>query len=1170
MSCGEFPNNNCVPTPNWECSDVECMYQCLNQPDFQAFYECCIQCALAHYIAEAKDHVTILISKAVNSINTEVIPVFDQLQIFVAHKEEEKLTEKVSVGDVLNVGKYPVKKYTYYENVQVNDIGQPCSSPTGFCVPPGVTASEELWFVNEGGVVVFPSVVPPTTTSTSLYVSPPPPTYTTYPTPTPITYPSYTTYPTTTVTPPPSQTTQVLVVSEPCPNVCPGCTCYYMLGIEIVDPTDAVYNYEETPIGTVEQVPQSEYVVPQDQLSLEEAPSHTTETESVEEGVSFVLSYLVTATLPVLEVSFIYPITLIKEIESITATRSLQSVYFTYPVVKQTFVESVTATSVSVLGYFQPPIKLVTESEVTSLSQRVLQVKFTKPITFYQSVPTSVTQLITTLDIIRTVVPEKLAEYTNAIRSVIDVLVFQIVTEVLKSEPTSVSEDILISQVFETVKKVLVPEVTSSTQEFLDSLIYQTVKEVVESVLTSQTQVYQVSYFSEKVTPTQISEETSKSETSQVVSISETVSPTQISEETSQTQVYQVSYFMQQVSPTQVSELSSQTEEVIDLQFVPCAFSDAIGQCYNNSYQLTIYNYSSITWESGYEVPLYINVPNANSTYSNIRFSYNGQELYSWVEYIDDGYAWVFIVLPTSISSGGSLTIDVWYGESDYVYDGVAGAYKEIAGCDYDNGDKVFIFYDNFCGTSVNTDNWYVYESGSVSVTVDNDLEITASSGSTGYYVLQTKNTFGTGTIFEVLQTAKTFNTNIRTASPAISSGSGVCYFSPDSPAVISGCSPSVPVMSWSINSNCYPWWMMESGYNNGACNPSCTYYIQTGINFPFSHRVLGVVYNPGIENGWYIDYVPLELGSGGANTMGDLTYNSCSSSCSNECVPSGDVYMYIGTAFSSLNGDLDIVFHYARVRYDIADDHSYCSAVGESSSNISELPSYSNYGDATYYSSGWDSCNDTQYMQLITASQGQYGGTVIPFSYTQGDIITVSIIVSATSVSSCPADGVTVALFLESPNTSSLFDVYNYTGCPCQGDVVMPTTSGTYFYVQFDPYCCATCGQNEGSGACFNVVVVNNNSVSYAVCHTGSGSFEGQNFVTGKGYILIITYDPSSGYVYFTFYDDYNNEIASGSVDISSYFSPPSSGTYYMVIAGSSSGQYGNWSFIRWSPRIW
>ena len=1146
--CLPLPNGSCVPLPNWECSDYQCMLQCLNQPTFDAFEQCCIQCLLSQYVAQAKDHLTIIVANAVSSINEEIIPVLDTGNIIIAHLEELTGSEQVNVNDLFNSFKAKVIKQKLTEEITCNDISAPCFSDTGLCTPSSPTLSQlevQLGYNiscfgtglggGPGGIgfgagsgsgsASAPSNIQITESNISSQA------------------------------PPITQTqrhsiTQTTTQTQVIQYICGVAnTCYRMLGIEIVDPADVYFNYQETPTGLIESAGFIEVAGSSDQLSLEEIPSQTTETESVEESVSFILSHLVTATLPVLEVSFMYPITLIREVESVTATRSIQTVHLAYPVAKQTFTESVTATSVSVLGYFQPPVKLVTQSEVTSSSQQILQIKIAKPTTFYQSVPTSITQLVTTLDIIRTVTPERLSEYTNAIVSVLDVLVYQVVTEVLKSFPTSASQEFLIGQVFETVKKVLVPEITSSTQEFLDSLIYQTVKEVVQSVLTSQSETFQTTYIFEKVTPTQVPESTSQTET------------------------FQLTYFAQQVSPTLVSESSSQTEQVMDLTFVACAFIDAVNQCYQSSYQLTVYNYSGINWGTGYQIPLYINVPNANSTYSNIRFSYNGQELYSWVEYIDDGYAWVFIVLPTSVANGSSITLDVWYGGSNYVYDGIAGAYKSIAGCSYDNGDKVFIFYDNFCGTSINTNNWTVYASGSVSVTVDNDLEITASSGSYGYYVLQSKSTFPQGTIFEVMQTAKTFNTNIRTASPAISSGSGVCYFSPDSGAVISGCSPSSPVMSWSINSSCYPWWMMESGYNNGACSPSCTFYIQTGINFSFSHRVFGIYYNPGTLNGWGIDYALLEVGSGGANTMGGITYNGCSSSCINECVPSGNVYMYIGTAINNLNGNLDTIYHFARVRYYVPPNSGNCSTIGESSSNITELPSYTNYGDATYYQSGWDSCNDTQYIQLVPGSGNQYGGTVIPFEYTSGDIISVSVVISTSTSFSCPADGVVIALFLESPNTSSLYSPATSTGCPCQGGVTMPTTPGTYFYVQWDPWCCATCGANEGNGACFNVVVVSNNSVSHAVCHTGSGSFNGQNYPTGGQIYFMVTYDPSTGYVYFTIFSIANNQIATGSINISSYFSPPPSGTYYMVIegdvGGSSSGQYGNWSIIRYSPRI-
>jgi hypothetical protein len=570
MQCVPLANGSCVPTPNWECSDYECMLQCLNQPTFDAFEQCCIQCVLSQYTAQAKDHLTIIVANAVSSINEEIIPVFDTGNILIAYLETLTGAEKINVNDLFNYFKAKVIKQKFTEEVTCNDISAPCFSDTGFCTPPSPTLSQfeaQLGY-NISCFTTFPPISStgvPFSTSSGSQSAPAPTTRQ-------ITQTNITTQ-----TPPTTQTqtqsttlTQTTTQTQVIQYICGVAnTCYRMLGIEVIDPSDVYFNYQETPTGIVESAGYLEVAGVYDQPLIEEAPSRTTETGNINESVTFILSYLVTATLPVLEVSFAYPITLVREIESVTATRSVQTVYFTYPIAKQTFTESVTATSVSILGYFQPPIKLVTESEVTSSSQQIFQIKITKPVTFYQSVPTSVTQLIATLDIIRTVTPERLAEYTNAVRSVLDALVFQVVTEVLKSFPTSASQETLIGYVAETVKKVLVPEVTSSTQEFLDALIYQTVKQVVQSILTSQTETFQATYFSEKVTPTQISESTSQTETFQLTYFSQQISPTLISEQTSQTETFQTTYIFQEISPTQVSESSSQTEEVLGTNISP-------------------------------------------------------------------------------------------------------------------------------------------------------------------------------------------------------------------------------------------------------------------------------------------------------------------------------------------------------------------------------------------------------------------------------------------------------------------------------------------------------------------------------------------------------------------------------------------------------------------------
>ena len=699
MQCLPLANGSCIPTPNWECSDYECMLQCLNQPTFDAFEQCCIQCVLSHYVAQAKDHLTIIVANAVSSINEEIIPVFDTGNILIAYLETLTGAEKINVNDLFSYFKAKVIKQRFTEEVTCNDISAPCFSETGFCTPPSPTLSQfeaQLGY-NISCFTTFPPIsstgVPLFTSSGSASL--------TAPTTRQITQTNITKQ-----TPPTTQTqtqkttlTQTTTQTQVIQYICGVANeCYRMLGIEVIDPSDVYFNYQETPTGIVESAGYLEVTGVYDQPLIEEAPSHLSETESIEESVTFVLSYLVTATLPVLEVSFAYPVTLIREIESVTATRSVQTVYFTYPIAKQTFTESVTATSVSILGYFQPPIKLVTESEVTSSSQQILQIKITKPVTFYQSVPTSVTQLITTLDIIRTVSPERLAEYTNAVRSVLDALVFQVVTEVLKSEPTSVSQETLVDYVAEAVKKVLIPEVTSSTQEFLHSLIYQTVKEVVQSILTFQSETFQTTYFVEKVTPTQISESTSQTETSQVTYFAEKVTPTFVSESISQTEASQLTYFIQQVTPTQVSESSSQIEGVL---------------------QASIQAVSNVAWFNGQDAYASGYVPQLNNATT-----------FSWVVWFKTTSSYGIIM--SNNGSSASLTTQFcgstpsgWI-PAIYIYNGQL--YINI----YTNG-----CYQYSTGKTVNDNNWHmvaVVVSGT-SLTVYLDGSAVASETlNTNYY----------------------------------------------------------------------------------------------------------------------------------------------------------------------------------------------------------------------------------------------------------------------------------------------------------------------------------------------------------------------------------------------------------------------------------------------------
>jgi len=81
-----------------------------------------------------------------------------------------------------------------------------------------------------------------------------------------------------------------------------------------------------------------------------------------------------------------------------------------------------------------------------------------------------------------------------------------------------------------------------------------------------------------------------------------------------------------------------------------------------------------------------------------------------------------------------------------YPYTGMAPQLTSTYG-QYDNGENVFTFYDNFAGTSLNTNKWASYTS-STTITVNNGLTI-QSSGSSTYGGIITLSSFSTNTIFD-------------------------------------------------------------------------------------------------------------------------------------------------------------------------------------------------------------------------------------------------------------------------------------------------------------------------------------------------------------------------------------------------------------------------------------
>jgi len=119
----------------------------------------------------------------------------------------------------------------------------------------------------------------------------------------------------------------------------------------------------------------------------------------------------------------------------------------------------------------------------------------------------------------------------------------------------------------------------------------------------------------------------------------------------------------------------------------------------------------------------------------NLLFQQNGQTLYAWVQNYTSSWVAVWVKLPNGIPASSSVTINIYFMNSiQYPYTGIAPQLTPTYG-QYDNGGNVFLFYDNFAGTTLSS-KWVTGVNGG-SYTVNNGLTITlpynAPSGSYVY-----------------------------------------------------------------------------------------------------------------------------------------------------------------------------------------------------------------------------------------------------------------------------------------------------------------------------------------------------------------------------------------------------------------------------------------------------
>jgi hypothetical protein len=110
--------------------------------------------------------------------------------------------------------------------------------------------------------------------------------------------------------------------------------------------------------------------------------------------------------------------------------------------------------------------------------------------------------------------------------------------------------------------------------------------------------------------------------------------------------------------------------------------------------------------------------------------------LYAWIESYNSNLStvYIWINLPTSIPANGSLTIYMFVRNSiQYPYTGIAPNLTSTYG-QYDNGENVFTFYDNFAGTTLSSKWIKVTAPPSGVITVNNGVSL-INTGNTIYYV---------------------------------------------------------------------------------------------------------------------------------------------------------------------------------------------------------------------------------------------------------------------------------------------------------------------------------------------------------------------------------------------------------------------------------------------------
>jgi len=322
------------------------------------------------------------------------------------------------------------------------------------------------------------------------------------------------------------------------------------------------------------------------------------------------------------------------------------------------------------------------------------------------------------------------------------------------------------------------------------------------------------------------------------------------------------------------------------------------------SIPLLITNYQNIATPNPFQQMINISISSIdnyiNTTYfgQNVEFVYdNNSVIPSWLEYYNSKYAIWWVKIP-SIPAKGSITIYMKFANKktnlfNNKNDGEAPQLScpnpaNTAGCstyaEYDDGASVFNFYDNFAGTSLNTNKWLSYSSG-FSATIDNGFTISLSAGqiSSGNaaYVITSKTAFSPNIIAEACAQGSSAVTNTRSYMPGLTTTTST--------------TEGVNILDQTSYSNM----AFSNGRNNVITyvdfqgDSSAQYY--NDVANPSGYNIIGLAYT-GSTNTWYMNY----------RTVASSSTDS----------PSGNVYFALGMGVYVVNPDaVSMSVQWVRVR---------------------------------------------------------------------------------------------------------------------------------------------------------------------------------------------------------------------------------------------------------------